>query len=430
MDQTLSGAGGEPGPNDPMQSIFKLMQQINVRLDKLENARDLSASQQPQQQSYQREHLPAYQRSNSADVPTFSNNIVANASSDLFAEYSLFEGQNSAQFRNSRMPQGIPQRRQSMYARQQEQEDYQRSQLPSIFSAQYYKLPPPTDHISLNSLTVPSAIKFQRDIEEYYNMNRIVLQPSSFISFSIRGMLLSHISNIDYVSADTFLILKPMEIFGLIRRYVSPKSIDSFYRILKEKVKFNWYGELNAVNFDIFYQKALFFIEDFRYWVLYMSVDNEVNTPNVDNKEGGLIKLFCQQFPNDYARYFVNALRDKKFESLDEFFVVFKAKLKSSRDIFKASSDELCRFDMGHEEKKMRYVEENSFGPNNSFTSKDASVSYAVGNTAASLDALDVSELQGEEQPALIEDTSEVVKPSSNDVKELIFQPSRPLLWT
>jgi hypothetical protein len=192
-------------------------------------------------------------------------------------------------------------------------------------------------------------------------------------------------------------------------------------------VKFNWYGELSALNFDIFYQKALVFIEDFRYWVHYMSLDNEVNTPNVDNKEGGLIKLFCQQFPNDYARHFVSALRDKRFESLDEFFVVFKARLKTSRDIFKVSSDELCRFDMGHEEKKMKFIEENSFGPNYSFTSKDASVSNAVGNTAASLDALDLSELQGKEQTAVIEDISEVVKPSTNDIKELIFQPSRPL---
>ena len=58
--------------------------------------------------------------------------------------------------------------------------------------------------------------------------------------------------------------------------------------------------------------------------------------------------------------------------------------------------------------------------------SKDASASYAVGNTAASLDVLDVSELQGEEQPAMVEDESEVVTPSKNDVRELIFQPSRP----
>ena len=367
MDQTLSGAGGGPGSNDPVQDIYKFLQQISSRLDRLENSKDLSTSQQPQQQSYQRDHLPAGQRSNTADVPTLSDNILSNASSDVFAEYSLFEGQNAAQFRNIRMPQWIPQRRQSMYARQQEQEEYHSSQLPPTISAQYYKLPPSTNHISLSFLTVPAAIKFQRDIEEYYSMNRILLRPSSFISSLIRGMLLSDSANIGYVNSDTFLILKPMEIFGLIRRYVSPKSIDTFYRILKDKVKFNWYGELSAVNFDIFYQKALFFIEDFRYWVQYMAEDNEVNMPNVDNKEGGLIKLFCQQFPNDYARHFVNALRDKRFESLDDFLAVFKAKLKSSRDIFKASSDELCRFDMGHVEKKMNYVEQNSFDPNNSF---------------------------------------------------------------
>jgi hypothetical protein len=180
---------------------------------------------------------------------------------------------------------------------------------------------PSYEHIKLQDLKFRSAAYFVEKILEYQTTYGLDLPVSTLVSTGVRDTLLMNGGS--GITQIHFYQLTTKEIITLIRQAVKPKTMLDFRNRMSENWRFprlpeNYYPE--ARTFNLFWEPLMQFCHRAVKVYEMAAADNAKNHPKVNDKPGGLIKIFNEKIPFEYAVNVYNtALQDNKYKDLKDY---------------------------------------------------------------------------------------------------------------
>jgi hypothetical protein len=138
---------------------------------------------------------------------------------------------------------------------------------------------------------------------------------------------------------------EPDAFFSRLQQYVRPQSKEQFIQILSNNAYFRQgFSEIDLSNWDEFLVAVYSYADRFRRLWAFMSMNNSENTPRVDNKDNGAIKLFLAKFPNQFGSNATRDLITKKYHFVETFIQDFLELLREQRNRLQAVTSELKKF--------------------------------------------------------------------------------------
>lgn len=208
-------------------------------------------------------------------------------------------------------------------------------------SVQMTRVQPSYDYIQLNDLHPKNVMRFHDQIVEFETSHRTAIFPVGFlIATDVRQEISSRSE--DLFSDTTLLSLPFPDIMALLLKYTAPTTIEELWHALSTIPTF---PDLKGyrptmLNFQPWYRFILRFVNEFRrtYEFLTTALDDEEYehiVPSCDNKEMGLIRLFCSRIPYDYGTKIVNRWKNKKFQHFHDFINAFTREIHSHFKAYK-----------------------------------------------------------------------------------------------
>ena len=187
-----------------------------------------------------------------------------------------------------------------------------------------YRDQPSFAHIKLEDLTVNQVFQFWTDILQYQTMYGIGLKPTTLVS---RDARLTIMSKGKIRSEIEFFQLSDKHLRQYIQHAVRPTDKVMFATTLEESLWFWPKGEDNFVlsieTFQKFYDRLQTYRQEFYQKYEFLAFNNAENVPKLDNKKHGLIYIFLQKIPEEYAQPAFTQLPKSRFDSLEEFLKFF-----------------------------------------------------------------------------------------------------------
>lgn len=176
-----------------------------------------------------------------------------------------------------------------------------KNELPKKQSYTVTKEMPKTDHIILEKLTFKNIMKFFGDIAQYQEKHGISLPAATMTSTRVRTKIMA--KNTDITDHEEFFGMSTHILMRKIQKTIRPEDALAFAEMMTTGVDF-WLPDnfkLSFLNFGVFYESILIYKRDFWDAFKYLSFHNAENIPRIDNKPGGMIKIFLQKIPFDYG---------------------------------------------------------------------------------------------------------------------------------
>lgn len=216
------------------------------------------------------------------------------------------------------------------------------NQAPTLIKT--HRTMPSTEKVKLDSLDVPGILRFMKRLAEYEARNKIVLDPVQYVEFSVKTQLQAHFC-MEGIATDTgWLRQSRTEFFSRLQAYARPRSQEAFIQILNSSVHFKEGFQDARGKWEECLVAAHVYAERFRaYWV-FMSRNNEVNTPNVDNKEFGGIKIFLSKIPNSFGISLCKGIIRERYRDIRVFIADFLTLVNEQRNRLVSYKDELLKF--------------------------------------------------------------------------------------
>lgn len=137
------------------------------------------------------------------------------------------------------------------------------------------------------------------------------------------------------------------KLFGELQIALRPLSPEAFRQVIRDNVKFplpaTWTPTRS--NGDQFFDALLSYAERFSFVFTFLASGNAKNTPSLDARDGGVLKLFASKIPYSYGTRTLERI-SRKFGTLQDFIDEFLAQCTSTRDCALAANNELLRFDL------------------------------------------------------------------------------------
>lgn len=183
-----------------------------------------------------------------------------------------------------------------------------------------HKEQPDYKHIYLKRLFVNDVFKFWSDIAQYQAMHGIELSPNALIDkncvrrIMVRCKILSELA---------FYKLPSSHLRKHIQKTIRPTDNGMFSKYLSRAVFLGKEEDgdfvLTVDNYQRFYDLLLVYREEFLDKFNFLAYHNKENVPRLDNKDGGIIKIFLMKLPKEYADRVFLQLPKSRFDSLEEF---------------------------------------------------------------------------------------------------------------
>ena len=206
-----------------------------------------------------------------------------------------------------------------------------------------FQQPPKYDHIMLESFSIRKIFSFIDQVYEYQSRNGISLPVAALLSEKVRGQLLAHHPTI---SINQFYELEVSKIFRYLLKEVRPKTKLAFIDCLERHVSFELPHNYrpSASDFKPFYDALLLYRKNFERVFDAISFHNENNIPLVENKDGGLIKVFLDKIKFDYGKNLFKLFPKKKFKSIDDFLNTFYLEVEQDFKRYKRARETNSHF--------------------------------------------------------------------------------------
>jgi hypothetical protein len=186
-----------------------------------------------------------------------------------------------------------------------------------------YRDQPSYAHIHLDNLMISEVFKFWTDINLYETMHGIELRASTLIADEVRRSIMSKcdIGETRFFRADQKFLRK------IIQKAVRPTDKAMFARLLDKSTNF-WKpnedtSSLTIETFPRFYNRLLTYKQEFYQKFEFLAYRNKKNVPKLENKEGGIIRIFLNKLQTDFAFRVFQQLSKSSFTKLKEFISAF-----------------------------------------------------------------------------------------------------------
>jgi hypothetical protein len=130
------------------------------------------------------------------------------------------------------------------------------------------------------------------------------------------------------LSSDELVTMTIQELFPFLSAENTVLNPARFYEQLQyalKDTKVQPWSEVNVFNHQRFYYSQLNFIANFRMLLSIMMTTNSFQAPPADNKEGGLIRLFCDTTDTRYAKMVMSSLKDRRWHTMGSFLEQYQA---------------------------------------------------------------------------------------------------------
>ena len=91
--------------------------------------------------------------------------------------------------------------------------------------------------------------------------------------------------------------------------------------------------ELSVTNFGPFYEALVIYKKAFLRVFNFLSVDNRINVPPCNMKDGGILLCFVNKIPFEYGRIVLKTLAVTNFDSAEEMIVRFYEAVEGDRKV-------------------------------------------------------------------------------------------------
>ena len=199
-----------------------------------------------------------------------------------------------------------------------------------------YKSTPSYEHIKLTSDNITSILEFAVSIEQFQTMHKISVPAAPLVSQDIREYIISQEDN-PRLDTAVFYSLDNKTVFSLLQKIKQPKNVIEFRKALDTHLRFSIFKDYRPTltNFKPLYSSLLVYKKNFQrlYDFLADGIKNVEFIPRVDNKEGGLIKIFIDKIPMGIGKRMFTNLNKEKFSTIDEFIRAFYSQLQLLNEI-------------------------------------------------------------------------------------------------
>ena len=200
-----------------------------------------------------------------------------------------------------------------------------------------YRSQPSYEHIFLHKITVRSTFNFLQEISKYQSQHNIELPAATMVPETVKNDIMAKYPSLIYDR--DFYELSNLKLFRYIQKIIRPEDPMAFQAALIDNISFPLPDtfEPDPVYFTPFYDALLVYRKSFIKCFEYLAEDNTENIPRVDNKNGGLVKIFLSKIPAEYGDRVLQSFPSNKFKTLGEFLDMFYAKVEEHRDDAKKS---------------------------------------------------------------------------------------------
>jgi hypothetical protein len=187
-----------------------------------------------------------------------------------------------------------------------------------------HKEQPDYKYIHLKYLYVNEVFKFWSDIAQYQAKYGIELTPNALIDKDcVRRIMVK----CKILSELAFYKLPAAHLRKCIQKTIRPTDKGMFSKYLSRAASLGKEDDgnfaLTVDNYQRFYDLLLVYREEFLDKFNFLAYHNKENIPRLDNKDGGIIKIFLSKLPKEYADRVFLQLPKSRFESLEEFLSEF-----------------------------------------------------------------------------------------------------------
>ena len=216
------------------------------------------------------------------------------------------------------------------------------NQAPTVIKT--HRTMPSTEKIKLDGLEVWHIIRFMRRLAEYEAQNQIFLNPVQHVDLSVKTRLQAYFLMEGIASDSGWLKQSRTEFFSRLQAISRPRSQEAFIAIMNSSVTFREGFQNAKERWDEFLVAVHVYAERFRNFWVFMSRNNEENTPNIDNKEYGAIKIFLSKFPNSFGQSLCKQIIRERYRDIRVFIADFLTLVNEQRNRLVALQDELLKF--------------------------------------------------------------------------------------
>jgi hypothetical protein len=245
------------------------------------------------------------------------------------------------------------------------------------------------------------------DVANYQSMYGIQLPIATLVSAKIRENIISRNYYLG-VNDSTFYSLKAVELMQYLQQATKPTDKVMFQSALKAYVEFDIHPTYKptASYFKPLYEAILAYRTKFLNVYTFMAENNSANTPRLDTKEGGIIKIFLSKIPFGYGASLYSSLKVPKhgWETLElflnDFYKVVQAHFKISQQSYALSNHFDSNNKLGYEvfSKDDQGVQNNKY--NNKLGAKSTKLNYIENDNNIQEDlSLDEEYIQDSNEP-------------------------------
>ena len=194
----------------------------------------------------------------------------------------------------------------------------------------YFETVPDLEHYKLKKLSVRSYVGFIKKHATFVATYGQDARPfAMFFADNVKNLLIAAQSDLEYTEAH-FALATKAQIQSMVRKKIQVKTLIEMQESLSNDVFFpnsDHYQETNfsfgPLTFKKYYEDLLAYRTNFKLIFDFQVDENPYNvSPRIENKEGGLIKIFLDKIPvQDYVKSVFQEiiLVEKRFTNVQDF---------------------------------------------------------------------------------------------------------------
>lgn len=201
------------------------------------------------------------------------------------------------------------------------------------------KVQPDYSKIKLWELTPLAVMNFYDEVIEFETTTQSTIYPvASLIRKSIRRSLASRTEG--DLTEYSLLKMEFKDLMGILIKFTAPHSRLEFIFHLEKCARFPILKDYrpSLLNFQTWHGMVLEFMDDFKRAFEFLSESYDdtkyrLHVPLCNNKENGLVKLFCKNVPFEYATRVVTSWDQHTFKDIYKFLAKFTKDLTNHHNL-------------------------------------------------------------------------------------------------
>lgn len=193
-----------------------------------------------------------------------------------------------------------------------------------------YQLQPDFSDILLKELTPKAAMYFFKAIDIYQRKYNCSLKVATMVAPNVAEILIAENKHKN-INDRTFYSLSSPRLLKIIQKHIRPKNVLTFLHHLITDIKFYYKGGTpDTSNFQDFYTSLLLYKDRFEKMFDFLAEKNGNNIPNLDNKPGGILKVFLDKIPYKFGSNVLQGMKKKHYETFHKFLKCFMKEVKKT----------------------------------------------------------------------------------------------------